>query len=158
MELNFTLWRIYCILIILKTYLLDTIYNTTYNEIMAQWEKLLAKILSLDKDMRFTELKKVLQSYGYRMTQPKRGSSHYTFWKDGCNPITIPKHERLFSAAKPRGWKTLPSLPTSKHRLLYAVSHFITKRRKISTFKIWKSFQMLILNEPIKIVYVRMVK
>jgi len=25
---------------------------------MAQWEKLLAKILSLDKDMRFTELKK----------------------------------------------------------------------------------------------------
>ena len=103
MELNFTLWRIYCILIILKTYLLDTIYNTTYNEIMAQWEKLLAKILSLDKDMRFIELKKVLQSYGYRMTQPKRGSSHYTFRKDGCNPITIPKHERLFSAAKPRG-------------------------------------------------------
>ena len=95
MELNFTLWRIYCILIILKTYLLDTIYNTTYNEIMAQWEKLLAKILSLDKDMRFTELKKVLQSYGYRMTQPNRGSSHYTFWKDGCNPITIPKHEPI---------------------------------------------------------------
>ena len=95
MELNFTLWRIYCILIILKTYLLDTIYNTTYNEIMAQWEKLLAKILSLDKDMRFTELKKVLQSYGYRMTQPNRGSSHYTFRKDGCNPITIPKHEPI---------------------------------------------------------------
>ena len=95
MELNFTLWRIYCILIILKTYLLDTIYNTTYNEIVAQWEKLLAKILSLDKDMRFTELKKLLQSYGYRMTQPNRGSSHYTFRKDGCNPITIPKHEPI---------------------------------------------------------------
>ena len=62
---------------------------------MAQWQKLLAKILSLDKDMRFTELKKVLQSYGYRMTQPNRGSSHYTFRKDGCNPITIPKHEPI---------------------------------------------------------------
>ena len=95
MESNFTLWRICCSLIFLKTYLLDTIYNTTYNEIMAQWEKLLAKILSLDKDMRFTELKKVLQSYGYRMTQPNRGSSHYTFRKDGCNPITIPKHEPI---------------------------------------------------------------
>ncbi len=95
MESNFTLWRICCSLIFLKTHLLDTIYNTTYNEIMAQWEKLLAKILSLDKDMRFTELKKVLQSYGYRMTQPNRGSSHYTFRKDGCNPITIPKHEPI---------------------------------------------------------------
>ena len=95
MESNFTLWRICCILIFLKTHLLDIVYNTTYNEIMAQWEKLLAKILSLDKDMRFTELKKVLQSYGYRMTQPNRGSSHYTFRKDGCNPITIPKHEPI---------------------------------------------------------------
>lgn len=75
--------------------MLDTIYSTNYNEIMAQWEKLLAKILSLDKDMRFAELKKVLQNYGYRMIQPKRGSSHYTFRKDGCNPITIPKHEPI---------------------------------------------------------------
>ena len=89
------LWRIYCILIFLKIHLLDTIYNTIYNEAVAQWEKLLAKILSLDKDMRFTELKKVLQSYGYRMTQPKQGSSHYTFRKGGCNPITIPKHEPI---------------------------------------------------------------
>ena len=73
MELNFTLWRIYCILIILKTYLLDTIYNTTYNIIMAQWDKLLNKIKSLDKNMRFAELKKVLQSYGYTVAQPKHG-------------------------------------------------------------------------------------
>lgn len=29
------------------------------------------------------------------MTQPNRGSSHYTFRKDGCNPITIPKHEPI---------------------------------------------------------------
>ena len=32
---------------------------------MAQWDKLLNKIKSLDKDIRFAELKKVLQSYGY---------------------------------------------------------------------------------------------
>lgn len=29
------------------------------------------------------------------MHQPKSGSSHYTFRKDGCNPITIPKHEPI---------------------------------------------------------------
>jgi len=74
---------------------LDTIYNTTYNIIMAQWDKLLNKIKSLDKDMRFAELKKILQSYGYTVAQPKRGSSHYTFRKTGCNPITIPNHEPI---------------------------------------------------------------
>lgn len=62
---------------------------------MAQWDKLLDKIKSLDKDMRFAELKKVLQSYGYKVSQPKRGSSHYTFRKTGCNPITIPNHEPI---------------------------------------------------------------
>ena len=45
--------------------------------------------------MRFAELKKVLQSYGYTVSQPKSGSSHYTFRKAGCNPITIPKHEPI---------------------------------------------------------------
>ena len=62
---------------------------------MAKWDKLLDKIKSLDKEMRFAELKKVLQSYGYKVSQPKRGSSHYTFRKTGCNPITIPNHEPI---------------------------------------------------------------
>lgn len=35
---------------------------------MAQWDRLLSKIKSLDKDMRFAELKKVLQSYGYSVS------------------------------------------------------------------------------------------
>ena len=62
---------------------------------MSKWEKLLEKICSLSKDMRFAELKKVLESYGYQMTAPKSGSSHYTFRKEGCAPITIPKHEPI---------------------------------------------------------------
>ena len=62
---------------------------------MSKWDKLLDKIKSLDKEMRFAELKKVLQSYGYTVSQPKRGSSHYTFRKTGCNPITIPNHEPI---------------------------------------------------------------
>ena len=62
---------------------------------MSQWDKLLKRIKSLDKDMRFAELKKVLESYGYTMSQSKGGSSHYIFRKAGCNPITIPKHEPI---------------------------------------------------------------
>lgn len=60
---------------------------------MSKWEKLLARICTLSKDMRFDELRKVLESYGYTMNAPRGGSSHYTFRKAGCAPITIPKHE-----------------------------------------------------------------
>ena len=45
--------------------------------------------------MRFDELRKVLESYGYTMNAPRGGSSHYTFRKSGCPPITIPKHEPI---------------------------------------------------------------
>ena len=62
---------------------------------MSKWDKLLNKILSLSKDMRFQELKKVLEYYEYQMTAPSSGSSHYTFRKPGKNPITIPKHEPI---------------------------------------------------------------
>lgn len=62
---------------------------------MSKWEKLLARIISLSKDVRFDELRKVLESYGYEMKSPRGGSSHYTFRKDGCSPITIPKHEPI---------------------------------------------------------------
>ena len=49
----------------------------------------------MSKDLRFDELRKVLESYGYEMNSPKSGSSHYTFRKSGCNPITIPKHKPI---------------------------------------------------------------
>ena len=62
---------------------------------MSKWEKLLSRILSLQKSIRFDELCKVLESYGYRMSVPKGGSSHYVFRKAGCQPITIPKHEPI---------------------------------------------------------------
>lgn len=62
---------------------------------MSQFEKLLQRIKSLSKDLRFDELREVLETYGYTMTAPRSGSSHYTFRKPGCNPITIPKHEPI---------------------------------------------------------------
>jgi len=62
---------------------------------MSQWDKLLGRILSLSKDMRFEELRKVLERYGYSMSPSKGGGSHYVFRKTGCRPITIPKHEPI---------------------------------------------------------------
>ena len=62
---------------------------------MSKWDKLIVRICNLLKDLRFDELKKVLESYGYVMNTPRSGSSHYTFRKQGCQPITIPKHEPI---------------------------------------------------------------
>ena len=62
---------------------------------MSQFDKLINEVLSLSKDLRFDELKKVLEYFGYTMNAPRSGSSHYTFRKEGCMPITIPKHEPI---------------------------------------------------------------
>ena len=62
---------------------------------MSKRDKLLKRICSLSKDLRFDELRKVLESYGYKMNAPRSGSSHYIFRKAGCQPITIPKHEPI---------------------------------------------------------------
>ena len=62
---------------------------------MSKWDKLLKKICGMANDLRFDELRKVLEEYGYVVKTPKKGSSHYTFRKKGCTPITIPKHEPI---------------------------------------------------------------
>lgn len=62
---------------------------------LSRWDKLLARVKELSKDLRFDELRKILEWYGYEMHAPRGGSSHYTFRKPGCSPITIPKHEPI---------------------------------------------------------------
>ena len=62
---------------------------------MSKWDKLLARICGLSRDLRFVELRKVLESYGYEMRPPNGGSSHCTIRKPGCAPITIPMHEPI---------------------------------------------------------------
>ena len=59
---------------------------------MSKWDKLINEILSLSKDMRFDQLKRVLESYGYKGERPRKGSSHWTFRKAQKMPITIPDH------------------------------------------------------------------
>ena len=62
---------------------------------MSQFDKLLQRIKSLDKNMRFEEVAKVLKHFGYDMRGPSGGSSHKTFRKDGKPPITIPQHDPI---------------------------------------------------------------
>ena len=62
---------------------------------MSQFAKLLQRIKSLDKDLRFEEIRKILDYYGYTMKGPSGGSSHKTFRKEGMPPITIPQHDPI---------------------------------------------------------------
>lgn len=65
---------------------------------MSKYDKLFERICSCPSDIRFDELKKALEKMGYSMSSPHSGSSHFTFRKNGCMPITIPKHEPVKKA------------------------------------------------------------
>ena len=58
---------------------------------MSQWNKLIERILMLDKSLRDDELSKAMKKIGYTSKQPRGGSSHVTFRKKGRYPVTIPK-------------------------------------------------------------------
>ena len=59
---------------------------------MSKLEKLLQRIKNNPRTVRFEELDKILSNAGYERTQPRSGSSHYTYRKLGRVPITIPYH------------------------------------------------------------------
>lgn len=65
---------------------------------MSQWDKLIDGILREDPQLRFEDLCKALEKMGYTPRQPRSGSSHYTFRKTGCMPVTIPKHHPINKA------------------------------------------------------------
>lgn len=62
---------------------------------MSKWDKLINRICLIETNIRFDELRKVLEWYGYSVKAPRGGSSHYTFRKSGCQHITIPKHSPI---------------------------------------------------------------
>jgi len=62
---------------------------------MSQWDKLIDRILSLSVDLRFDEIRKVLEAYGYTMKYPRSGSSHAVFRKPGCATISIPMNDPI---------------------------------------------------------------
>lgn len=62
---------------------------------MTVWDKLINRIKRIDKNLRFEELEKVLVDMDYIPTQPRSGSSHWTFRKKDHAPITIPNHQPI---------------------------------------------------------------
>ena len=40
---------------------------------MSKWDKLIQRIKSLDKNLRFEEIQKVLEYFGYEVKVPRRG-------------------------------------------------------------------------------------
>lgn len=47
----------------------------------------------LAREIRFDELRKVLEHLGYETRAPRGGSSHHTFRKTGAPMLTIPKDD-----------------------------------------------------------------
>ena len=68
---------------------------------MSKWDKLLTRICALSKDLRFDELRKVLESYGdaFEDCLKKRKKTGWPDVRAGlCSlrqSITIPKHEPI---------------------------------------------------------------
>ena len=58
---------------------------------MSKIEKLLSRVEELDGNLTFSELAKIMKYLGYTASYPRGGSSHCTFRKPGCMPVTIPK-------------------------------------------------------------------
>ncbi|MBC7341771.1 MAG: type II toxin-antitoxin system HicA family toxin [Clostridia bacterium] len=57
---------------------------------MGRLEKLYEKVKRNPRQVRFDELRKLLLRAGFRERQPRGGSSHYTYVKDG-KLITVPR-------------------------------------------------------------------
>ena len=58
---------------------------------MSKLEKLLQRIKNNPKTVRFEELDKILRHEEYVPSQPRGGSSHYTYKKPGSKSLTIPR-------------------------------------------------------------------
>lgn len=62
---------------------------------MSKWDKLIARILTIPRDLQFKELEKVLKKFGYTAIYPSGGSSHCQFRKAGKPTLTIPNHKTV---------------------------------------------------------------
>ena len=61
---------------------------------MSQWEKLMYKLKKLSPDMRFEELQKILESYGYEMQSPRSAAAIFRFAKKAKLLLPFPSISR----------------------------------------------------------------
>ena len=57
---------------------------------MSKLEKLLAKMRRFPPEMRYEEVERVLNAFGYE--EDRSSGSHHAFYLRGCPPIVVPKH------------------------------------------------------------------
>lgn len=62
---------------------------------MSQLEKQLEKLFSLPREMRYEEIKALLERFGFIGIETGSGSSHITYRKNGYPNITIPRHGNI---------------------------------------------------------------
>jgi len=63
---------------------------------MGRKEKLLEQLRNNPTNVRFEDLDKLLQWYGFEC-RPPHGGSHYFYKRKGCRPISIPRHKPVKS-------------------------------------------------------------
>jgi hypothetical protein len=61
---------------------------------MRRAKKLYERIRRNPKNVKYNELKTLLEACGYTL-RPSSGGSHRWFYKKGCNPIHFPEHRPL---------------------------------------------------------------
>ncbi len=95
---------------------------------MSKWDKLLTRICALSKDLRFDELRKVLESYGYVVNYPPS--------KDGwaCNWLLQYKRNLFcrFSWTLIAG--ILPSVPLHRR---------VVDNTRLIAFRIYRNLSLL---------------
>ena len=57
---------------------------------MGRLEKLLAKMRRFPPEMRYEEVAKVLEAFGF--VEHRSSGSHHVFYREGCPPLTVPRH------------------------------------------------------------------
>lgn len=58
---------------------------------MSKWDKLIRNLNNMSSNIKYSDLKKILEYYGYVASETGTGSSYITFRKEGKMPITIPR-------------------------------------------------------------------
>lgn len=61
---------------------------------MSSREKLIRQLLALPSTMRFSDVKTIVEAFGYTHHQPRSGGSYHIFRKPGSELISIPVHDK----------------------------------------------------------------
>lgn len=65
------------------------------NDLMTKTTKLYERIKNNPHDIRFEDIRKLLEYFGFELRRQSSGTSHFVFFKDGCGPITVPYRRPL---------------------------------------------------------------